>query len=273
MIVAGYLASLFMGVSLGLIGGGGSILTVPILFYLFQQDSLSATTNSLFIVGATALVGAILNGRRGDMDLRTGLQFALPSFVGVYVARRFFLPWLPPTLFSILGVTLTKGLLVMMAFAGLMVMASVAMIRSGRKPEAGGASPSPLPGRGPGWVGVGLRGLAVGCTTGFVGAGGGFLIIPSLVLLLKMPMRTAIGTSLAIIAANSFFGFLVSSATGTFIDWNVLLSVSAVGIGGIFVGQAVSPRVREHTLKRGFGYFVLVVGSAILADQILSLFR
>lgn len=253
-----------MGISLGLIGGGGSILTVPILFYLFHQDPLLATTNSLFVVGITALVGAAINAKNGNVELKTGVLFAVPSFAGVYVARHFLLPSLPDTLISVSGLTLTKPLLIMMFFAVLMVLASRAMIRSGNNlatdlSEATSLS-SPL-------VTVGLKGFLVGCTTGFVGAGGGFLIIPALVLLLRAPMRLAIGTSLAIIAANSLFGFLISSNFGA-TDWKLLLIICGLGVIGIFLGHHFSSKVDERFLKKGFGFFVLAIGSLILIDQI-----
>lgn len=269
MFILGYWASILMGISLGLIGGGGSILTVPILFYLFQQDSLIATTNSLFIVGITALVGALINAKKKNIDLKTGVLFALPSFVGVYVSRQFLLPFLPETLISAFGLTLTKSLLVMIAFAILMVLASRAMIKSGRivKPT----NPTPHTPIAHPILSVLSKGFLVGCTTGFVGAGGGFLIIPALVLLLNLPMRLAIGTSLAIIAANSLFGFAISPSYVGPTDWQLLLTISALGILGIFIGQIFSSKIDERHLKRGFGFFVLIIGSVILVDQILRM--
>lgn len=270
MFVFGSIAAVIMGISLGLIGGGGSILTVPILYYFFGQDSLTATTNSLFVVGVTALAGAIINAKKGLIDFKTGLLFALPSFAGVYVARQFIIPNIPDVLFSAGGVTLTKALLVMIAFALLMIWASRAMIRSGRQIPVPNASDAEVV---PALVNVVIKGFMVGATTGFVGAGGGFLIIPALVLLLRLPMRVAVGTSLAIIAANSLFGFGISPKTvGASTDWPLLLMVCALGIAGIFVGQLYSSRVEERHLKRGFGVFVLVVGSAILIDQLVRMF-
>ncbi len=261
MVWLGYLASIVMGVSLGLIGGGGSILTVPILYYLFGQDSITATTNSLFVVGSTALVGAVTHARNGNIDYKTGVLFALPSFLAVYLVRHFLLPALPDTLFSVAGFTMTKGLLVMLAFAVIMLLAAQAMIR--RSPTVASPGRAQL-------VSVATKGFLVGATTGFVGAGGGFLIIPALVLLLGLPMKLAIGTSLAIIAANSLFGFAVSAPVNAS-DWGLLLTITALGSGGIFVGHALSSQVSESTLKKGFGYFVLILGSLIFLDQIRSL--
>lgn len=259
----GYFSAVLMGVSLGLIGGGGSILTVPILVYLFSQDPLVATTGSLFVVGSTALVGAVLSARKKLIDFKTGVLFSVPSFAGVFVARHLILPNLPEILYSQHGVTLTKSLLVMGSFAVLMVLASRAMIRSGRAVVIDTEQKSSL-------LSIGLNGFLVGITTGFVGAGGGFLIIPALVILLKLPMKMAVGTSLAIIAANSLFGFTISMSEHQ-LDWRVLIMVTAIGAFGIFIGQKFSSKVDEKSLKKGFGYFVLLIGSLVLFDQLLKL--
>ena len=264
MVVLGYLASVVMGVSLGLIGGGGSILTVPILYYLFNQDALLATTNSLFVVGATALVGAILSGRKRQMDLKTGFYFALPGFLGVFVSRNLLLPMLPDVLFSTANFSLTKPILVMILFAVLMVLASRAMILSGQPSQ--GELPTSQPQK-PAILSAGIKGFLVGCTTGFVGAGGGFLVIPALVVMLALPIRVAIGTSLAIIAANSLFGFLISSSAQP-TDWRLLLTICSLGTLGIFVGHFFSSKVSERHLKKGFGVFVLVIGALMLFDQV-----
>jgi len=264
MTALGYLASVIMGISLGLIGGGGSILTVPILLYFFHQDPILATTNSLFVVGITALVGAALNARKGRVDFKTGFIFALPSFAGVYVSRHFLLPSLPEVLFSANSFTLTKPVLVVVAFSALMVMASRAMIRSG---SALAASPAIGISRTSPALSISMKGFTIGCVTGLVGAGGGFLIIPALVLLLRLPMRVAIGTSLAIIAANSLFGFALSQSKSA-TDWPLLFSICGLGIVGIFLGQMLSSKVPEKHLKKGFGYFVLAIGSLMLFDQV-----
>lgn len=265
MQIVGYCAALIMGMSLGLIGGGGSILTVPILVYLFVQDPLVATTGSLFVVGSTALVGAIINVRKKMVDYKTGLLFALPSFVGVFVARHFILPNLPNILYTGHGIVLTKALLVMGVFAILMVLASRAMIRSGSS-----KAPAQISSEKASLALISGNGFLVGVTTGFVGAGGGFLIIPALVILLKLPMKMAVGTSLAIIAANSLFGFTISASTQP-LDWRVLLIITAIGAIGIFVGQAMAASINEKALKKGFGYFVLLVGSLVLIDQLIKL--
>lgn len=264
MEFVGYFAALMMGLSLGLIGGGGSILTVPILVYLFSQDPLVATTGSLLVVGLTAMVGALVSARKKMVDFKTGILFAIPSFAGVFVARHYILPNLPETIYAHNGVVLTKASLVMGAFAILMVLASRAMIRSGS------SSPNEISRKSAGLTRIGWNGFLVGVTTGFVGAGGGFLIVPALVILLKLPMKRAVGTSLAIIAANSLFGFAISANTQPIV-WSVLIIIAVIGAAGIFIGQALSSSINEKVLKKAFGYFVLVVGSLVLIDQIIKL--
>ncbi|MGE4131790.1 MAG: sulfite exporter TauE/SafE family protein [Bdellovibrionales bacterium] len=264
MEALGYFAAVVMGISLGLIGGGGSILTVPILVYFFAQDPLLATTNSLLVVGACALLGAGLAARRGQIDLATGALFAAPSFVGVFVARKFIIPALPDPVLSLSFLTLSKAVLVMTAFATLMVVAATAMIRS--KPPTAAAAPKS---RQLVIFESVSKGFLVGMATGFVGAGGGFLIIPALVLLLGMPMKKAVGTSLAIIAVNSLFGFTVSQHTDS--NWTPLMIITALGLGGIVVGQKLTAHVPEVQLKKGFGVFVLVVGGAIFMEQIVKM--
>ena len=267
MEVLGYLASILMGLSLGLIGGGGSILTVPILVYLFKTDPVLATAYSLFIVGATALVGGFFYLKKGEVDLKTGFIFAIPSFIGVYLTRAYVIPHLPDPVFSIGGVSLSKPLLIMLVFAVLMLVASVSMIRT--KKEKAKATPlSPLM-KG---LLISLEGLIVGGITGFVGAGGGFLIIPALVLLVGMPMKIAVGTSLFIIAAKSLIGFSGDLQRQPSIEWPLLFIIAGIAVAGLFLGMGFSKKVSEQTLKKGFGYFVLIMGSFILIDQLRALF-
>ncbi|MEQ1877191.1 MAG: sulfite exporter TauE/SafE family protein [Bdellovibrionia bacterium] len=261
MEIAGYIVTILMGLTLGIIGAGGSILTVPILAYFFKQDALLATTGSLFVVGTTALLGAIMNAKRGLVDVKTGFTFALPSFVGVYFARQVLLPSIPDSFHIIGALNLTKSIFVLTCFAVLMIFASRAMINSGttKKPTTDSLLK-------PGFWGVAYRGFLVGTTTGFVGAGGGFLIIPALVLLLGLSMQVAVGTSLAIITANSLFGFAISYNSA--IDWKLLLTLALLGSIGLVFGTRISSRFRDAHLKQGFGYFVLVIGVFILADQL-----
>ncbi len=268
MELLGYFASIFMGLSLGMIGGGGSILTVPILVYLFKIDPILATAYSLFIVGLTALVGGFGYLKNGEVDLKTGFIFAVPSFVGVYFTRAFVVPHLPDPVFSVGSTAISKALLVMLVFAVLMVAASISMIR---KKKSGGEPRKELSPAAKFGL-ISLEGLVVGTVTGFVGAGGGFLIIPALVVLVGMPMKIAVGTSLFIIAAKSLIGFTGDlQSRGDMIDWTLMLTVAGIAIVGLFLGMSLSKKVSEATLKKGFGYFVLVMGAFILFDQIKHL--
>ena len=261
MEIIGYLASLIIGLSLGLIGGGGSILTVPVLVYLFGVDPVLATAYSLFIVGSTSLVGAFPKYKNGEINIKTAVIFGLPSIAAVYATRAFIVPAIPSTIMNLGSWTLTKPLLMMMIFAILMVFASVSMIRSkDKKNQDEGPQVFNYPM-------ILLEGAIVGILTGLVGAGGGFLIIPALVLFSKLPMKQAIGTSLLIIAAKSLIGFTGDLGKQT-MDWNLLLSVTALAIIGIFIGNALSKRVSAESLKKGFGWFVLLMGIYIIIKEL-----
>ncbi|MGQ0738635.1 MAG: sulfite exporter TauE/SafE family protein [Bacteroidota bacterium] len=257
-----YIASLIIGISLGLIGGGGSILTVPVLVYLFAVNPVLATAYSLFIVGATSLIGVFPKYKGGEVNLKTAIIFGIPSIFAVFVTRAFIVPAIPHELFSIGDLRVTKPVLTMILFAVLMIFASVSMIRSGKKPspETGEQKFNyPL---------ILLEGGVVGILTGLVGAGGGFLIIPALVLLSKLPMKQAIGTSLLIIAAKSLIGFTGDLGKQT-MDWTLLLSVTGLAIAGIFIGNALSKKISANSLKKGFGWFVLVMGLYIIIKELL----
>lgn len=266
MELYGYFASIFMGLSLGMIGGGGSILTVPILVYLFAVHPVLATAYSLFVVGLTALAGGLFYLKKGEVDLKTGFIFAVPSFIGVYLTRAFVMPALPDPVFSVSSWTISKPLLVMLVFAVLMVLASLSMIRA--KPATGDRAELSSRNR---FLLISLEGLVVGGITGFVGAGGGFLIIPALVLLVGMPMKIAVGTSLFIIAAKSLLGFLGDLQQQVAIDWKLLFSISGIAIAGLLLGVILSKKVSDKALKKGFGFFVLAMGAFILFDQIKKL--
>lgn len=266
MEIAGYIASIFMGLSLGMIGGGGSILTVPILVYLFAINPITATAYSLFIVGSTALVGGVSYLKKGEVDLKTGLIFAVPSFIGVYLTRAYVVPNLPDPVFTGGSVAFSKSLLIMLVFAVLMVAASISMIKT-KKAGNKKAELSPLAK----FSLISLEGLVVGGVTGFVGAGGGFLIIPALVVLVGMSMKIAVGTSLFIIAAKSLIGFLGDLQHLADIQWSLLATITGIAVIGLFVGMFLTKKVSEKGLKKGFGYFVLVMGAFILFDQIKKL--
>jgi len=262
MEIIGYLASIFIGIFLGLIGGGGSILTVPVLVYLFHIDPVEATAYSLFIVGSSSLVGAWPKYKQGFVDLKTAIIFGIPSIISVYTTRKFLVPAIPTNLGEYGGLIVTKSLMLMLLFAILMIAASFSMIRSKSSKETITEGEQkfnyPL---------ILIEGALVGLLTGLVGAGGGFLIIPALVMLGKLPMKQAVGTSLLIIAAKSLIGFTGDLGNST-INWTLLLSITALAIAGIFIGDKLSKRIDGNQLKKGFGWFVLFMGLAIIAEKL-----
>ena len=261
MEIAGYLASALIGISLGLIGGGGSILTVPVLVYLFGVNAVEATAYSLFIVGATSLVGTFPKYKQGLVDVKTGLIFGAPSIAAVYLTRKFLVPAIPTEIFTAGDFVVTKSILMMLLFAALMVFASVSMIRDKKA-----VSEEPKEDKGFNYPMILAEGAIVGVLTGLVGAGGGFLIIPALVLFTGLPMKKAVGTSLMIIAAKSLIGF--TGDLGHFeMNWNLLITVSIIAIAGIFLGNYLSLKIDGAKLKKGFGWFVLVMGVYIIIKE------
>jgi len=269
MEILGYIGAIIMGLSLGLIGGGGSILTVPILVYLFHVDAVLATAYSLFIVGLTSLIGSGSHMRLGNIHWRTAIVFGIPSILAVYATRAWLVPALPDPLFSVGDTPVSKSLGMLIFFALLMVTAAYSMIRKPKVP-LGPDEPAdeaikfnyPL---------ILGEGVIVGTITGLVGAGGGFLIIPALVLLAKLPMKQAVGTSLIIIAAKSLIGFTGDLKGDEFIDWGFLGIFSAVAIGGILLGSMLSKHISNEKLKPAFGWFVLAMGVYIIGREISQL--
>jgi uncharacterized protein len=258
----GYLASILIGVALGLIGGGGSILTVPVLVYLLGVDAVAATSYSLFIVGLTAAVGSIQYFRSELVNIRTAIVFGIPSIIAVFLTRAYLVPAIPKEVFSIGDFVITKSILMMVLFAVLMIAASYSMIKKDTNKvnvDAGAQKFNyPL---------ILVEGAIVGVLTGLVGAGGGFLIIPALVMLSKLPMKEAVGTSLVIIAAKSLIGFFGESAE-TAINWQMILTVSAFAVVGIFIGTFLSKKIDGAKLKPAFGWFVLVMGCYIIVKEL-----
>ena len=261
MDTAGYLASIFIGIALGLIGGGGSILTVPVLVYLFNLDVVLATAYSLFVVGTTSIVGSFSFFKKGLINIKTAIVFGIPSIISVFLTRAYIVPAIPQEVFSIGNFTVTKNMLLMLLFAVLMIFTSYSMIKKDK--EVRKEIPQkqqfnyPL---------ILMEGILVGILTGLVGAGGGFLIIPALVLLSKLPMKEAVGTSLVIIAAKSLIGFFGESGE-TVIDWVFLSKVTVFAIIGIFTGMGLSKRINGEKLKPAFGWFVLVMGIYIVLKE------
>ena len=259
--IFGYIGALFIGIVLGLIGGGGSILTVPILVYLLFVNPVTATAYSLFVVGVSSLVGAVRNIQKGLVDFKTAIVFAIPAFIAVYTTRKYLVPAIPENLFSMGDFMITKNIGIMLFFAIVMLVASVSMIRNKRDDKEKNSEVSynyPL---------IIVEGVLVGVITGIVGAGGGFLIIPALVLLAKLPMKKAVATSLLIIAIKSLIGF-IGDVENLDIDWTFLLIFTSISVVGIFLGIYFSNFIEGKKLKKGFGWFVLIMGIYIIYKEL-----
>jgi uncharacterized membrane protein YfcA len=261
MEISGYIASIFIGIALGLIGGGGSILTVPVLVYLFAIDAVAATAYSLFIVGLSSAVGSISYFKSGLVNIKTAIIFGIPSIIAVFLTRAYIVPAIPKEVFSVGNFIITKNILMMLLFAILMIAASYSMIKKDKKKTTENVGEQKF-----NYPVILIEGAVVGILTGLVGAGGGFLIIPALVILSKLPMKEAVGTSLVIIAAKSLIGFFGES-NETFIDWTLILKVSAFAIVGILIGTVLSKRIDGAKLKPAFGWFVLVMGIYIIIKE------
>lgn len=264
MDILGYIAAILIGISLGMIGSGGSILTVPVLVYLLHVNPLLATTSSLFIVGATSLVGGLRAYARRMVDFKAVTEFGIPSIFSIFITRHYLLPALPAHMFTIGHESISKDMFLMIVFAILMLAASLTMIFSQEDRLEQGLTEKDRHYKA---VPLVLLGLLIGVITGLLGAGGGFLIIPTLVLFLKLPMKTAVGTSLLIIAINSLFGFLFTLHQFEY-NWRMLLGFTLLASVGIFVGSKLGERITAGSLKKGFGWFVLLMGVYIIVREL-----
>ncbi len=266
MTIAGFIAFLIIGLILGLIGGGGSILGVPVLVYVMGYTADEATSYSLFIVGTTSLIGAMAYLRKGEISVEAILQFAIASLITVFCVRKFLMPAIP-SIIHVFDFELSKHVLIMVVFSILILSSSISMIKK-RKPnrinqlkwDEFAKSPMGLPF-------VILLGVCVGFITGFVGAGGGFIIVPVLIFFLRLNFKKAIGTSLCIIAINSLIGFTGNIGHQT-INWIFLLSISAMCILGIIIGSLLSDKISSKKLKPAFGWFTLVVGIFVFIKEL-----
>lgn len=256
--IIGYVSALLVGLVLGLLGSGASILALPIMVYLFRIPIELATAYSLFIIGTAALIGTFQNVRNRLVQPRTALLFSIPAVIAIALARKVIIPILPDQ-FTIGKLVMKQDMYLMILFALLMVLAAVPMIR-GRREHA--AVRRPRPGI------LVLFGLVVGFLSGMVGAGGGFLIIPALSIFMKIPIKSAIATSIMIIAINSLAGFSVEVLNPK-INWTFLLLFTGLSVAGVFVGMAFNKQVKAEKLKSGFGYFVLLMGIFIFLHELL----
>jgi uncharacterized membrane protein YfcA len=257
MEILGYVGALFIGLVLGLTGGGGSILTVPILVYLMSINPVTATAYSLFIVGTTSTFGAIQNYRKNLVDLKNGFIFAIPSFIAVYLTRKFIVPRIPEIIIES-PILIRKETFLMLFFAVIMVFGALSVLKK-KSQNTNSEEKRNL-------ILIGIQTFTIGIIIGLVGAGGGFLIIPSLILFAKLPMRKAVGTSLFIIAMNSLVGF-IGDVQNLEIDWLFLLTFSAISVAGIFLGMYLTKYTNETQLKKIFAYFVLLMAAIILLKE------
>lgn len=264
MEVIAYIATAFIGISLGLIGGGGSILTLPVLVYLFGVNPLLATSYSLFVVGATSMIGTIGNYRKGLVDIKAALIFGSASVLTVFLIRKFIVPFIPHDLFMIGNYQVTSSLVTMVVFGVLMLSASISMIRSSHTRDQEKECKNCAK-----FFRLSGYGITIGVITGLLGAGGGFLLIPSLIFLLKLSMKKAIGTSLMIIAFNSLIGFAADLSHFN-MDWLFLLTITGIAIAGLFIGNVIGTRIPGANLKKGFGWFVLIMGIYIILKEVLK---
>ncbi|MEC3907506.1 sulfite exporter TauE/SafE family protein [Tamlana sp. 2201CG12-4] len=257
--ILGYIGALIVGLVLGLIGGGGSILTVPLLVYLLGYSPITATAYSLFIVGTSSMVGTYQKYKKGMVDFKTGLAFTFPSFIAVYLTRRYLVPNIPDTIFSVNGFNITNDMAIMVFFAFIMFLAAISMIRK-RKEQSETSVKQP-------YYQTFMQGLVIGTVTGLIGAGGGFLYVPALVLWANIPMKRAVGTSLIIVTINSLIGFTGDMQTLE-IEWLFLLSFTLIAILGIILGVFLSKFISSQKLKKSFGYFVLIMATYIIYKEL-----
>lgn len=262
--IIGYICAVLIGLILGLMGGGGSIITVPVLVYIMALSPVTATAYSLFIVGTTSAFGTVQNLKNKLVDIKTSIMFALPSLVGVYISRKYVIPAIPETLLNVSGFELHKGMFLMVLFAIVMLLAAKSMLKSRKQEDLAEAKPEATSTE----IAMTLfQVFLIGILVGLIGAGGGFLFIPILVFINKLPMKTAVATSLFIIAINSLIGF-IGDIGSTEIDWIFLLKFSFFSIIGIFVGIYLNRYINEKQLKKGFGYFVMIMSIVIFVKEL-----
>lgn len=257
MDIIGYFGALIIGLVLGLTGGGGSILTVPILVYLMSISPVTATAYSLFIVGTTSTFGAIQNYQKNLVDIKNGFIFAIPSFIAVYLTRKFIIPRIPEIIIES-PVLITKNTFLMLFFGVIMIFGALSVLKK-KSQNTNIKEKRNI-------VLIGIQTFTIGIIIGLIGAGGGFLIIPSLILFNKLPMKKAVGTSLFIIAINSLVGF-IGDVNNLEINWLFLLTFSAISVVGIYIGMYLTKYTNEIQLKKIFAYFVLLMAAFILLKE------
>jgi len=258
----GFFGAFLTGIVIGLFGGGGSILAVPIFVYLFKLNPVIATSYSMFVVGVSAAIGTLVNIKKKLIEYKTALIFTLPALISVSLTRRFLIPNIPETLLSFKYFDITKEMGLMLFFSAIIILSSVLMMKPSTDVTVKGNTEK----------NYGLLifiGLGVGVLTGLLGAGGGFIIVPALVLFARLNIKQAVATSLVIITFNSLIGF-GSDMSLLVIKWDFLILFTALSIVGIFVGTYISGFVRESTLKSNFARFMIVMAAVIIFKELFS---
>ena len=261
-IILGYVGALCVGITLGLIGSGGSILSLPIFVYLFGLNPVIASAYSLFTVGLTSLIGSIKNIKLKLIDINTVVYFSFSAAISVYLTRKYLIDLIPDEIATIGSLIITKEKFLMLFFSILIYFAGTAMIKKRMNKSQSQRRKSKYD-KGL----ILLEGTLVGFVTGLVGAGGGFIIIPVLVLFSKLNMKNAIATSLVIISIKSLIGF-IGDIENHVIDWVFLLKFSLISSIGIYLGQAIGLKIDGSKLKKSFGYFIIIVASCVIILEI-----
>ncbi|GAA4518136.1 sulfite exporter TauE/SafE family protein [Sphingobacterium thermophilum] len=256
MFVLGLILAVIVGITLGLVGSGGSILTVPIFVYVFGVDPVLATAYSLFSIGVTSLVGGVKGFIYEDVDMDKLIKFGIPSMISVFVMRKYIVPLIPDE-FYIRGYVISQEVVLMVAFAILMLFAAYAMFKDVNLPR------SKYP-----FFAVVSKGVIVGSVTGIVGAGGGFLIIPALTSFFHLSMRKAVATSLVLIAINSMLGLLGDWRRIGMFQWNLLLTYTGLTVLGIFIGFNLSNKLDGKKLKKLFALVIMSVAIFVILTEL-----
>ncbi|WP_413533324.1 sulfite exporter TauE/SafE family protein [Empedobacter brevis] len=258
----GFVGAFFIGLIMGVLGGGGSILAVPILAYIFHFDEKIATAYSLCIVGSTGLIGGIKQATQNMVDWKIVSQFGFPAVIGITLVRAFLIPALPSDLFAIGDFIVTRRMAMFGLFAILMVFAAISMLKGKKEVEIVQKNEKLNPV-------LFIQGFLIGGLTGMVGAGGGFLIVPALMMVAKLEMKKASATSLVIIAINSLVGFFIGDALHIKIDWSFLSVFIGISMVGILVGTYINKFLPVQFLKRTFAIFIILMAIFMFIEEFI----
>lgn len=256
MEIIGYLILVLSGITLALIGGGGSLLSTPVMIYFFQMDAAQSTTYALFVVAIGSAYGAFTYTKKRYIDIRLAIEFALPCFVSIFLVRSYGITSVP-TSFDFLGLKWTRDIAIMLPFA---IVMGISAVKALQKKTTSQSPKTPSK-----WMAM-IQGFFVGALTGFVGVGGGFLITPILHFMMGLDFKKAVGTSLFVLTLNSSFGFAVDVARGAHVSYTLLLTLASASVLGLIIGFAISNRVKESKVKTVFSYALALVAVSIFAD-------